>query len=204
MNWVDIVLIGTLVAGGLAGMWVGMIRGSCTVIGVIVGLILVAQFREDAASLLANYLANEGLVTILSYFVVISATILATGITALIVRKLAYGMLMGWADRLAGMAAGLAVGAVLTAAVILGMSGLSNSKSALDERVPGKILDYAPLDANDLDDLEARVNGSPVVSFLLSAADLIPDKARDLAPIRWRDALENLEDRLEGIETARR
>lgn len=202
MNWVDIVLIGTLVTGGLVGMWVGIIRASFTVIGVIVGFVVVAQFRDDAASLLANHLANDGLVTVLSYVVAVSVTIAATWVAARIARKLVYGMFMGWADRLAGMAAGMAVGAVLTAAVILGMAGFSNSKSALDEGVPGKILNYTPFGADDVDELETSVKESSVVSFLLSAADLIPDKARDLAPIRWRDALEDLEDRLEGIETA--
>ena len=37
MNWVDIVLIVTLAAGGLAGMWTGLVRASFAVIGVVVG-----------------------------------------------------------------------------------------------------------------------------------------------------------------------
>lgn len=203
MDWVDIVLIGVLATGGLMGMWIGMIRASFCVIGIVAGFAVVTQFRGDAESWLAAYLANDGLVSMLSYVVVIFATVAVTWIIARITRKLVYGMFMGWADRLGGMAAGLAVGAVLVAGVILGMAGFSDDQS-LDEGVPGKVLDYSPLSADDVYDLEAKFTESSVASFLLTAADLIPDKARDLAPVGWLDALENLEDRLEGIETAQR
>jgi hypothetical protein len=113
-------------------------------------------------------------------------------------------MFMGWTDRLGGMAAGLVVGAVLAAAVILSVTGLLNTQKSLEDEIPGKILNHTPLSTEDISDLESKFTESSVASLLLSAADMIPDKARDLAPVGWRDALENLEDRLEGVETARR
>ena len=204
MNWVDIILIGTLAAGGLAGMWIGMVRASFAVIGVIAGFAVVAQFRGGAESWLAGYLASEVLVTILSYVIVISATVAVTLVAARAARKLVYGMFMGWADRLGGMAAGLAVGAALAGVVVLGMAGLSDGRYSLTEGVAGKVLSITPLDGGEVAVLDGKLTNSTVVSILAGAVDFIPDKALDLAPEGWQDTLDLLQRRLASMETAHR
>ena len=204
MNWADIVLIVTLVTGGLMGMRIGIIRASFAVIGVLAGILALAEFRDGSETWLAGYLPNGALIVVLSSATIIFATFAATWLASKITRNLVYGMFMGWMDRIGGMAAGLAVGAVLAAAMILSVTGLLNSQKYLEDEIPGKILNRTPLSTEDISGLEAKFTESSVASLLLSAADMIPDKARDLAPVGWRDALENLEDRLEVVETARR
>ena len=204
MNWADIVLIVTLVTGGLMGMRIGIIRASFAVIGVLAGILALAEFRDGSETWLAGYLPNGALIVVLSSATIIFATFAATWLASKITRNLVYGMFMGWMDRIGGMAAGLAVGAVLAAAMILSVTGLLNSQKSPEDEIPGKILNRTPLSAEDISGLEAKFTESSVASLLLSAADMIPDKARDLAPVGWRDALENLEDRLEVVETARR
>ncbi len=202
MNWIDIVLIGTLVTGGLMGMWIGMVRASFGVIGIVAGIMVAAQFRGGAESWLAGYLADGTLVALLSYVVVISATVVVTLLAARIARKLVYSMFMGWADRLGGMAAGLAVGAALAGAVVIGMAGISNF--SIDEGLAGKILVITPFDEGDVSGLDTKLTQSAVVSILVTAVDIIPDKAFDMAPESWRDTLDLLERRLASMETALR
>lgn len=204
MNWVDIVLIGTLAAGGLIGMWIGIVRASFGVIGVISGFVVVAQFRGAAESWLAAYLPAESLVVALSYVVVTFATVVFTILVARIARKLVYGMFMGWADRLGGMTAGLAVGAAVAGVVVLGMAGLSYGRYSLDDGVAGRVLSITSFDSGDVPGLGATLTQSTVVSILVSATDIIPDKALDLAPNDWRDTLESLQSRLASLETAQR
>ena len=202
MNWVDMALIGTLAAGGLFGLWIGMVRASFSVLGVVAGFVVAAQFHDDAASWLAGFVANEAAVEILSYAITISATVAVTVVAASIARRLVYGMFMGWADRLAGMAAGLAVGAALAGAAVIGMAGLSHATSSLHEGVAGKVLAYTPYDAGDFSGLEATLTESALVSIIVSAAQIIPDKAFDVAPESMRDALDRLDRSLERKETA--
>lgn len=204
MNWVDIVLIGTLAAGGLIGMWIGMVRASFGVIGVIAGFAVVAQFRGGAESWLATYLHGESLVVALSYVVVIFATVVVTVLAARIARTLVYGLFMGWADRLGGMTAGLAVGTAVAGVVVLGMAGLSDGRYSLDDGVAGRVLSITSFDSTDVPGLDATLTRSNVLSFLVSAADIVPEKALDLAPDDWRDTLEFLESRLASLETAQR
>ncbi len=204
MNWVDIVLIGTLAAGGLIGMWIGMVRASFGVIGVIAGFAVVAQFRGGAESWLATYLPGESFAVALSYLVVIFATVVTTILAARVARKLVYGLFMGWADRLGGMTAGLAVGAAVVGVVVLGMAGLSDGRYSLDDGVAGRVLSVASFDEGDVPGLDATLTQSTVVSILVRAADIIPDKALDLAPDDWQDTLDFLESRLASLETAQR
>ena len=118
--------------------------------------------------------------------------------------RLVYGMFMGWADRLAGMTAGLAVGAVMAGAAVIGMAGLSHATSSLNEGVAGKVLAYTPYDADDFSGLEATLTESVLVSAFVSAAAIIPDKAIDVAPESMQDALDRLERSLERKETGYR
>lgn len=204
MNWVDIVLIGTLAAGGLIGMWIGMVRASFGVIGVIAGFAVVAQFRGGAESWLATYLPGESFAVALSYVVVIFATVVTTILAARVARKLVYGLFMGWADRLGGMTAGLAVGAAVVGVVVLGMAGLSDGRYSLDDGVAGRVLAVTSFDSGDVPGLDATLTQSTVVSILVSVTEIIPDKALDLAPDNWRDTLNFLESRLASLETAQR
>ena len=109
---------------------------------------------------------------------------------------------MGGAERLAGMTDGLAVGAALAGAMVLGMAGLSYANYSLDEGVPSRVLAYTPYDAGDLSGLEAKLTESGLVSILVGAADIIPDQAFDVVPEDWRDALDVLERRLESRNPA--
>jgi hypothetical protein len=204
MNWVDIVLIGTLAAGGLIGMWIGMVRASFSVIGVIAGFAVVAQFRGGAESWLATYLPGESLVVALSYVLVIFAIVVVTILAARVARKLVYGLFMGWADRLGGMTAGLAVGAAVAGVVVLGMAGLSDGRYSLDDGVAGRVLSITSFDSTDVPGLDATLTQSTVVSSLVSAVDIIPEKAIELAPDDWRETLDFLESRLSALETAQR
>ena len=183
-------------------MWIGMVRASFSVLGVIAGFVVVAQFQDDAASWLAGYMASQTAIDTLSYAITISATVAATVVAAGIARRLVYGMFMGWADRLAGMTAGLAVGAALAGVMVLGMAELSHANSSLNQGVAGKVLQYTPYDATDIPGLEAPLTESALVPILVSAADIIPGKALEVVPEDWRDSLDHLKRRLETMRTA--
>lgn len=192
MNWLDLVLIGTLAIGGLVGMWTGMVRASFYALGVIMGFVVGARFQADAASWLAEYMANDAAIGILSYAIIISATVVVTVLAARIAQKLVYSMFMGWADRLTG----LAVGAAVAGAVVLGMAGLSYSNYSLDDGAAGDVLKYTPFDAVSVSGLEAPLADSALVAILVGAADVIPDQALDIVPGDWRNALDHLQRRL--------
>ena len=113
-------------------------------------------------------------------------------------------MFMGWADRLGGMTAGLAVGAAVAGVVVLGMAGLSDGRYSLDDGVAGRVLSITSFDSSDVPGLNATLTHSSAISFLVGIADIIPDKVLDLAPDDWQDTLDFLESRLASLETAQR
>ncbi|MDA0262629.1 MAG: CvpA family protein [Chloroflexi bacterium] len=210
MNWLDIILVGILAAGGPFGMWTGMVRASFTVLGVAAGFIVVGHYRDDTAGWLAGFMSNAAVIDLLSYAITIFAAVAVTMVAAGLVRKLVYGMFMGWADRLAGMTAGLAVGAALALAMVIGLAGLSYGgpggflETRVESGLPGRVLALTPYEAGDLSGLETKLTESTLVPVMVNAADVVPADARGLLPPGWLDTLERLERNLDGLRTARR
>ncbi|MBO19072.1 MAG: hypothetical protein CL732_00850 [Chloroflexi bacterium] len=194
MNLVDFILIGTLATGGLLGLWIGMVRASFSVLGVLAVFVVVGQWQGGVSLWLGAYVASQQLAEVMSYAFIIAGSVAATIVAARVARKLVYGMFMGWADRLAGMTAGLAVGAAMAGAMMVAIAGFSYSEDVLNKGVAGKIIERTPLDSSEV---EAKIGHSKLVSILVSAADIIPDKAYDILPENWQDALDDLEQRLD-------
>ena len=89
MNWLDLALMVSMATGALMGMWVGFIRGGFAVAGVLLGIVLVSNYRETAVGLLADYVPNETLTAALGYAVTIGIAVAAVVIGAAILPFLA-------------------------------------------------------------------------------------------------------------------
>ncbi len=118
MNGFDIgllILLGFLVflglIKGLARLLVGM--------GALVGAFwLAAYFHQSLAADLSWTSIPGQPLKLISYLLIFLATMLAGGLVAYLLRKLLKAAMLGWADRLAGGAVGLAA-AMLIAALLL-------------------------------------------------------------------------------------
>ena len=140
MNWFDWVLIAMVVAGGLAGIRIGFIRAALTALGVLAGVLMVGQVTDQVANLLANYTSNETLTTVLGYALTISVSLALAAVAAFAIRKCVYALFLGWADRLAGLAVGLLVSVVISAAAIVSLADLARSFEVPSEGLPGTVV----------------------------------------------------------------
>ena len=118
MNEFDIgllILLGFLV-------FLGLIKGLARLlvgIGALVAAFwLAAYFHQRLAQDLSWISTSEPLLKLLSYLLIFLGTMLAGGLVAYLLRKLLKAAMLGWADRLAGGAVGLAA-AMLVAALLL-------------------------------------------------------------------------------------
>ncbi len=118
MNGFDIgllILLGFLVfvglAKGLARLLVGM--------GALVAAFWLAAYFHQSLALDLSWTSIPGQpLKLISYVLIFLATMLAGGLVAYLLRKLLKAAMLGWADRLAGGAVGLAA-ALLIAALLL-------------------------------------------------------------------------------------
>lgn len=195
MNWLDVAILVSLSVGGLVGMRLGLIRVSAAFMGVFIGILVVSQLRDDAAAWLSGFLAYGTLVTVLSYAVTILATVALTAVVTAIVRQMVYGLFMGWADRLAGTALGLAAGGAVAAVMVLGMAALAHADVSGMDGAAGRLWEITGVGNGEMSSLDRTLSESALVSVAVEAADIVPSNLRGIASWDLRTALEDLKQR---------
>ena len=193
MNWLDLALMVSMVSGALIGMWVGFIRGAFAVAAVILGMVLVSNFRETATGLLVDYVPSDTLATALGYAVTISIAIATAVIGAAIVRTIAYKLFLGGVDRLAGLAVGLTGAAIISATAVIGIAGLDYGNDVPSEGMAGTIFEKMPHAVEAKDSLLDSLRDSSLVSVLVKATGSFPEEALDGVPLDFLSAIDYLD-----------
>lgn len=196
MNWLDLALLVSMGTGALVGVWVGFIRGAFAVGGVMLGIVLVSNYRETATGLLADYVPSETLAAALGYAVTIGIAVAATVIGAAMVRTIAYRLFLGWVDRLAGLAVGLAGAAVISATAVVGIAGLDFGNNPPNEGFAGTIIEKVPHGAEVKDSLVDSLRDSVLVTVLVEATTSLPQEALDKAPEDFLAIIDYLDGRI--------
>ena len=123
MNWVDIMILVLVLGAGFLGWRNGVIRWAFTLVGGIVGVALAGQLYETLASAVP-FSDNDALKQLIAFGVIFVAVMVGAWIVARIVKATLNVLLLGWVDNVAGVAAGLIVGAVAATAIISVMGSL--------------------------------------------------------------------------------
>ena len=125
MNWLDIALIVILVLVLLWGMKTGLIGAIFTTIGILVGWVLAGQMADDIGGLFESSLSSDTLVTVVSYAIIIIASVVIIGFIGKIAKPIltpaTLGM-SGMVDKLGGLALGLVIGLAIAGVFITGMA----------------------------------------------------------------------------------
>ncbi len=125
MNWLDIALIVILVLGLLWGMKTGLIGAIFTAVGILVGWVLAGQVADDIGGLFESSLNSDTLVTVVSYAIIIIASVVIIGFIGKIAKPIlttaTLGM-SGMVDKLGGLALGLVIGLAIAGVFITGMA----------------------------------------------------------------------------------
>ena len=133
MNWLDLVFIGIVGVSALMGLKIGLIRAGFTVLGIFVGSILEGQLSNDIGGLFSGIDSDSAVANAIFYALIITIFLVIAAAASLVVRKVLTILLMGWANKLAGGALGIAAGAVISAGVIMGMANLTYGSEVADE-----------------------------------------------------------------------
>lgn len=125
MNWLDIALIIILVLGLLWGMKTGLIGAIFTAVGILVGWVLAGQMADDIGGLFESSLSSDTLVTVVSYAIIIIASVVIIGFIGKLAKPIlttaTLGM-SGMVDKLGGLALGLVIGLAIAGVFITGMA----------------------------------------------------------------------------------
>ena len=194
MNWLDLILVIVVGVSAFMGLKIGLVRAGFTALGIFVGSILGGQLSDDIGGLVTGIDSDSAIATVVSYAIIISVCLTVAAVASVIIRKVLTLLLMGWADKLAGGALGLAAGAVISAGIIMGMANLTYGAEVGDE-IATKVLNSTL----DTDKAKARLEDgltqSSLVEAFIEVVDVVPSSALLFVPSNFRSALDVLSQR---------
>ena len=133
MNWLDVALILIVGVSAYMGLKIGLIRAGLTAMGVFGGTVLGRQLSDDIGGLVSGIDSDSTVAVVISYVAIITACLVASAVVSMVLRKVIPVLLMEWADKLAGAALGILIGAGISAGIIMRMANLTYSAEVGDE-----------------------------------------------------------------------
>ena len=109
MNWLDILIIVTLVVSFIGGLGTGLLRGVMSLAGLIVGIILAGKYYPTVAGWL-GFIPSEDIANVVGFILILSLVMIIAGILGQILKSVASAIMLGWLDRLGGAVLGLFMG----------------------------------------------------------------------------------------------
>ena len=212
MNWLDFVLLGTLAVSAAVGLKLGLIKAVLVAAAVYVGGLVAGRLsggvgdflsglismEGDVGDLLNRTVQNETILTVLTYAVIIGASLLIARMLSKLafVLKLATLGLSSVVDRGGGLLLGFLIGVALTSALVLGLAALAYG-TAYDDAVAGVAFDRVE---GAVESLEGTLVGSQLVSVHLEVFDRLPGNALGYVPPSFKQAVSNLQSEIDRTQ----
>lgn len=130
MNWVDIVILTGLTGSAIIGVRTGVIRWAAMLIGAVLAAIIASRAYGSLAPVF-TFLDNESQQRTLAFIVLFVAVMVGAWAGGNLLKKSMSLLLLGWVDRLGGLALGLLAGIISTVTFVT-LLGILPSESVQD------------------------------------------------------------------------
>ena len=126
-NWVDFVILATLALPTLAGFRVGLIRVVTGLASIAIGIMLATTFWRQVAALVEPFVTDERLAAFIGYSSIIILTVIAGIVVAFLLRTVLTMLLLGWVDKVGGIAVGFVLGSIIVTAMIFALESFGGN-----------------------------------------------------------------------------
>ena len=127
LRTLDAVAAGLRALAALRGLWIGAVREAFSLVGLAAAVVVVRTWREPAARWLdahGPFAMTDLAAQILAALLLGLAALVAVAVVGRAVRRGVRGAGLGALDRLAGLLLGSAEGAIVVAALVVGLAAL--------------------------------------------------------------------------------
>lgn len=144
MNWLDIVLIVSLVIPTVIGLRQGLIKSVLSLAGLIVGIILAGIFYEALAGLL-TFIPTVAIANIVAFIIILVGVMVIAAILAQLLKMVISAVMLGWVNHLGGAIFGFLMGAVLWSAILATWVKFFGAGIVTESLIAAVLLDKFPL-----------------------------------------------------------
>jgi membrane protein required for colicin V production len=147
MNWLDILILITLVASVIGGLATGFMRGIVNLAGLILGIFLAGIYYGTVAGWL-GFIHNADAANTVAFIGIIAVVMIVAGLVGGLLHRIIAGILLGWLDHLLGAVLGLLIGAVAWGALLAIWVKYFNADAVSGSALAKILLDKFPLVLN--------------------------------------------------------
>lgn len=147
MNWIDILIVVTVVGFVFAAYAAGLIREGVTLVAAILGIVIAGQLYDNLAADILVFMDDEDAADAISFLILVGAVYLFGQIVAFMLSKTASLLMLGWADHIGGAAFGFLKGLIVAQVVLIIFAAYPSLK--VDDDIAGSEL--APYFIEDVD-----------------------------------------------------
>jgi membrane protein required for colicin V production len=147
MNWIDILIVFTVLGFVLAAYAAGLIREVVTLIAAILGIVIAGQLYDDLAADVLVFMEDESAAEAIAFLVLVGAVYLFGQIIAFKLSKTASLLMLGWADKIGGAMFGVVKGLIVVQVLLIVFAAYPNL--SLEDDIAGSEL--APYFLEDVD-----------------------------------------------------
>jgi membrane protein required for colicin V production len=119
MNAFDIVVAVILAYSLIHGLFRGLVKELASIIGVLGGFFAAYSFYSVVAEYLSGLVSNPAYRNILAFMLVFCAVLILINVLAVIIKYALNVVLLGWLDRLGGVAFGFVKGVLIASVLFL-------------------------------------------------------------------------------------
>ncbi|MEX0763212.1 MAG: CvpA family protein [Dehalococcoidia bacterium] len=207
MNLFDWVLIVLFAIGALWGFRAGLVDGVLTVVGIYVALLLSGQFAGRVLGIFTDNVESEALATAIGYVVIFVAVFIATKIVGKIIKTGMNLLLLGWVDKLGGLALGLVAGLLLAGGLTAVSARYAYVVDNSGDNGDAGVIEQAErfLEGTVRNRVDGWLVNSEITSVILDIREALPGGMLGMAPADFNTALDILETRIadkEAMEAA--
>jgi membrane protein required for colicin V production len=113
LNWVDAVIVGSILWFTYSAFHAGMIREVVTILGAVFAVALAGLLYTELAEDVGVAVDNEQTALIISFAIIFGAVILAAQLMAIFLKQTAHLLMLGIFDSMGGALIGLVKGVIL-------------------------------------------------------------------------------------------
>ena len=147
MNTIDIIILICLIPAAIQGFIKGFITEALSIASLILGAWLAFRFSELLCKSLAPYVGNvpEKVLQVISFALIMIIVVLLLALLAKLLKGILKIVLLGWLDRLLGIALGIAKAALILSIVIVLFGSLNEMFGWIGEEKIAESVLYEPL-----------------------------------------------------------
>lgn len=146
MSILDVILLICFIPAVISGMRKGFISQAISIISIIAGIWVSYEFASIVGEWIGQYIeASENILSIIAFAVIMIGVFIALGLVGRFLEKILTIVMLGWLNKLLGLAFALIKTALIVGLVIMFFTSLNNNLHIISEEVLAESVLYCYL-----------------------------------------------------------